>query len=238
MFRTTENGLLLTMPPSRNDVISGSTLARICSLKLAAINFCRSGQSNPRFASNLSRFESWTGGNAPGKLDVARAASARTSTSARPEVSLSSGQLRYLKVQNSLCSRSAITDGVLIFTLRGYPKKSVIETARSSSWPGGRRDDGLSPWPRMALSPSNSNSRNLSPSKGGSNQRERKNIDRFFWISRSTAGPRRRKRNNIQRTGRRNHLLHGRARCDEPSKRRTSASSSHKSRRWSMERSC
>jgi len=65
----------------------------------------------------------------------------------------------------------------------------------------------------------------------GSNQRERKNIDRFFWISRSTAGPRRRKRNNVQRTGRRNHLLHGRARCDEPSKRRTSASSSHKSRR-------
>src|SRR5712672_2177739 len=123
MFRTTENGLLLTMPPSRNDVISGSTPARICSLKLVAINFCRSGQSNPRFASNLSRFESWTGGNAPGKLDVARAASARPGTSARPEVSLSSDQLRYLKVQNSPCSRSAITDGVLIFTSRGYPKK-------------------------------------------------------------------------------------------------------------------
>src|SRR5229473_183375 len=153
MFRTTENGLLLTMPPSRNDMISGSTPARICSLKLAAINFCRSGQSNPRFASNLSRFESWTGGNAPGKLDVARAASARPGTSARPEVSPSSDQLRYLKVQNSPCSRSAITDGVLIFTSRGYPKKSVIETARSSSWPGGRRDDGLSPWPRIALSP-------------------------------------------------------------------------------------
>src|SRR3979411_1349973 len=233
MFRTTENGLLLTMPPSRNDMISGSTPARICSLKLAAINLCRSGQSNPRFASNLSRFESWTGGNAPGKLDVARAASARPGTllSARPEVSLSSDQLRYLKVQNSPCSRSAITDGVLIFTSRGYPKKSVIETARSSSWSGGRRDDGWPPGPRMARSPSNSNSRNLSPSKGGSNQRERKNIDRFFWISRSTAGPRRRKRNNIQRTGRRNHLLHGRATCDEPSKRRTSDSSSHKSRR-------
>src|SRR5258706_8205040 len=232
MFRTTENGLLLTMPPSRNDVISGSTPARICSLKLAVINFCRSGQSIPRFASNLSRSESWNGGNAPGKLDVARAASARPGTllSARPEVSLSSDQLRYLKVQNSPCSRSAIRDGVLIFTSRGYPKKSVIETARSSSWRGGRRDDGLSPW-RRTLSPSNSNSRNLSPSKGGSNQRERKNIDRFFWISRSTAGPRRRKRNNIQRTGRRNHLLHGRARCDEPSKRKRSASSSHKSRR-------
>src|SRR5258708_3743420 len=116
MFRTTENGLLLTMPPSRNDVISGSTPARICSLKLAAINFCRSGQSNPRFVSNLSRFESWTGGNAPGKLDVARAASARPGTllSARPEVSLSSDQLRYLKVQNSPCSRSAIRDSVLL----------------------------------------------------------------------------------------------------------------------------
>src|SRR5216684_5748582 len=98
MFRTTENGLLLTMPPSRNDMISGSTPARICSLKLAAINFCRSGQSNPRFASNLSRFESWTGGNAPGKLDVARAASARPGTllSARPEASPSSDQLRYV----------------------------------------------------------------------------------------------------------------------------------------------
>src|SRR3979490_1939569 len=145
MFRTTENGFFLAQPPSRNDMISGSTPARICSLKVAAINCCRSGQSNPRFASNLSRFESWTGGNAPGKLDVARAASARPGTllSARPEVLLSSDQLRYLKVQNSPCSRSAITDGVLIFTSRGYPKKSVIETARSSSWPGGRRDEGF-----------------------------------------------------------------------------------------------
>src|SRR6267378_3578019 len=169
------------MPPSRNDVISGLTPARICSLKLAAINFCRSGQSTPRFASNLSRSESWTGGNAPGKLDVARAASARPGTllSARPEVSPSSDQLRYLKVQISPCSRSEITDGVLIFTSRRYPKKSVMETARSSAWPGGRRDDGCSPCGRIALSPSSSNSRNLSPSKGGSNQRERKNIDRF-----------------------------------------------------------
>src|SRR5260370_36642950 len=109
----------------------------------------------PRFGSNLSRSESWTGGNAPGKLDVARAASARPGTllSARPEVSLSSDQLRYLKVQNSPCSRSAIRDGVLIFTSRGYPKKSVIETARSSSWPGGRRDDGLAPAPRTCVRP-------------------------------------------------------------------------------------
>jgi hypothetical protein len=73
-------------------------------------------------------------------------------------------------------------------------------------------------------------------SKGGMTtkilaQRERKNIDRFLCISRSNVGPRRRKRNNVQRTGRRNHLLHGRAGCDEPSKRKTSASCSHKSRR-------
>jgi len=200
------------MPPSRNDVISGSTPARICSLKLVAINFCRSGQSNPRFASNLRGLRA---GPEEMHLESSMSREQRVPDQAhRPGRSFAFIRpLRYLKVQNSPCP------------LRDHGRRVDLHIARISKKIRDR-DGEIKLMARRkkrrrlvavaahCAQPVEQQFKKPVTIEGGSNQRERKNIDRFF-DSRSTAGPRRRKRNNVQRTGRRNHLLHGRARCDE-----------------------
>jgi len=102
--------------------------------------------SNPRF-SRTFEVESGPEEMTPGKARVvARADECQT----RPigpgqRVSLSSGQLRwYLESPEKACVPSAIRTCVLIFTSRGgYPKKSVIETARIKLMSGEEENDGL-----------------------------------------------------------------------------------------------
>ena len=209
------------MPPSKNDVISGINAGADMFLEIIGKNFCRSGQSNPRFASNLSRLESWTGGSAPGKLDVARAASADQAHCCRPGLGCFAF-IRPIAVLESpeqpmlpLCDHGRRVD----LDIARISKKIRDRDSKIKLMARRKKRRRLVAVAAHGAQPVEQQFKNLSPSKGGSSQRERNNIDRFLWISRSTAGPRRRKRNKIQRTGRRSHLLHGRARCEELSKR-------------------
>jgi hypothetical protein len=83
-----------------------------------------------RLSSTRSSSPTVKGGNAPGKLDVARAANASSGMAASlpPPLSVKSTTMR--------CSVSTTSPGEWSRSRWGWPVKSVTVTNRSSGWPG------------------------------------------------------------------------------------------------------
>ena len=131
-------------------------------------NAARCGQATPRSASTPSSSATVKGGNAPGKLDVARAAKANSGSGA----SVSTPAPPSEKAITIRCSVSSTSAGELIGSRSGWPVKSVTVTNRSSGWPSGS-SRGPRALAAIASSASSSSALNPAPPNGGSNQRER-----------------------------------------------------------------
>ena len=131
----------------------------------------RLGQSIPRSSPSRSISARVSGGNAPGKLAVARAA--RTSSSSG---ATSLGAARIARVRNPIvrrCSLSSTEGGLWSRTASAWPLRSVVVTNRSSGWPSGS-SGAASPFSAFIASSASASSREKPiPLNGGANQRAR-----------------------------------------------------------------
>ena len=174
-------------------IVSSAAPTANCCGNMRRRKASRPFHSTFRTASNLSSSRAEKGGNAPGKLAVARAAKTSSGKSAR------SLRPRVEKSMVIRCSDSVTCGGLLRRSIWSWPLKSVTVTNRSSGCPVG---SSLGPVGDAAIASSASNNKvdSTRPPNGGANQRARTKRDSLLATSsrtssetvRSTAPPLRR----------------------------------------------
>ena len=145
----------------------------------------RSGQLRPLRVVSPSISSRRSGGKAPGKLAVARAASTSSIVLASPLPSCAG--VRERKAIGIRCSLSCTTAGECSLRSDRWPWKSVAVTNRSSGWPAGSRG-GSSGAASIAAKAFSSRSENPAPLNGGSNQRPRMRRDTLVRTSSRVSG--------------------------------------------------
>ena len=178
------NGLLTSTDPSMSETPSTVSL-RVCTGMIRSRNALRSGQDRPVRSASVSISDRRSGGKAPGKLAVARAARTSSIVLARPRPSCAGVLER--KAIGIRCSLSCTTGGEFSRSSDRWPWKSVAVTNRSSGWPAGS-SGGSSGASSIAAKAVSKRLEKPLPLKGGSNQRPRIRRDTLVRTSSRVSG--------------------------------------------------
>ncbi len=163
--------------------ISSTSLVACRRERSRARNRSREGHVCPRPSRTRSSSRALKGGNAPGKLAVARAAKASSAVSA----SRRGRKPRALKPIVRRCSVSITSGGLFSASASSWPLKSVTVTNRSSGCPS-----GSSGFPAgaaaMASNASSSRPEKPSPPNGGANHLARTRFESLRRTSSRVSG--------------------------------------------------